>query len=145
MPTISRRGFSLVDTLCALAVIGLVALAAALPAAHLLPRYALRQAAWDVQARLNTARFGAIFKGTPMKVTFSRSAWRTERYEAEDGAWVRDSGGFLEGVRIEANASPVFSPTGTVAPLATILVSNDHGAFRITLAITGRIKCVKIA
>jgi len=62
----------------------------------------------------------------------------------EEKTWRTVQTEFLEGVRIEANNSPIFHPTGTVTGLATILVSNSRGAYRITLAISGRIKVVKI-
>jgi len=45
-------------------------------------------------------------------------------------------------VTLKANNTPVFYPEGTVSNLATILVSNDRGGYRITLAMTGRVKAV---
>lgn len=50
----------------------------------------------------------------------------------------------LEGVNVEANNSPLFHPEGTVSNLASIYVFNSWGKYRITIAITGRIKTTPI-
>jgi hypothetical protein len=55
-----------------------------------------------------------------------------------------EMGNILEGVNIQANNSPVFHPQGTVSNLASIMISNTWGSYKITLAISGRIRIAKL-
>jgi hypothetical protein len=45
-------------------------------------------------------------------------------------------------VSLTINSSPVFSPTGSVAPLCSIYVENERYRYKITISIAGRIKVV---
>ncbi len=137
-------GFSVVETLTAVAVAGLIGMASWAPIGRSVRSLALRRAVHDVQARLHAARFGAAFRGTPMRVRFAGESWRVDRYESPPGDWRRDGGGLLEGASVSASADPVFYPAGAVAPLASIVVSNAAGAYKITIAITGRLKTVRL-
>ena len=76
-----------------------------------------------------------------MKFGAGRTA--VESYDPVRKAWVLEERHPAEGVSIEANNTPLFGPDGAVSGLATILVSNRWGAYKITLAITGRIKTTK--
>jgi hypothetical protein len=93
---------------------------------------------------LNQARIRSVWEGVSVRVRLSSGAIALEQYDETGKTWRTLQTEFLEGVRIEANNSPIFHPTGTVTGLATILVSNSRGSYRITLAISGRIKVVKI-
>jgi prepilin-type N-terminal cleavage/methylation domain-containing protein len=135
-----RRGFTLLETLVALALLGVLISAGASSFFKLAPKYRLRRATWEVQTRLSYARYKAIRQGTPVRVIFGLDGYTVERYVDSPGAWQPESAGAIEGVRIQANNTPTFYPAGTVSNFATILVSNTWGTNRITLAITGRIK-----
>jgi hypothetical protein len=74
---------------------------------------------------------------------FSGSTYCLEQQNIQDGPWLRLSGRRLEGVVLRANNMPIFHPQGTVSNLATIWVENGWGRYKITLAITGRIKVAK--
>jgi hypothetical protein len=67
-----------------------------------------------------------------------------ETYDEILKTWKIDVGNVIEGVRIEANNSPTFHPLGTVSSLATITVANSWGKYRITLAISGRIRVTRV-
>lgn len=47
-------------------------------------------------------------------------------------------------VSLTINSSPVFSPTGSVAPLCSIYVENERYCYKITISIAGRIKVTTI-
>ena len=139
-----KKGFTLVEAVIVLALVSLLILAGSGSISGLAPRYQLQRAVWEVRSRLNQARIRSVWEGVSVRVRLSSGAIALEQYDETGKTWRTLQTDFLEGVRIEANNSPIFHPTGTVTGLATILVSNSRGAYRITLAISGRIKVVKI-
>jgi len=139
-----KKGFTLVEAVIVLALVSLLILAGSGSISGLAPRYQLQRAVWEVRARLNQARIRSVWEGVSVRVRLSSGAIALEQYDEKGKTWKTLQTEFLEGVRIEANNSPIFHPTGTVTGLATILVSNSRGTYRITLAISGRIKVVKI-
>lgn len=138
-----RRGFTLIEILVALAAAGCLALGASYAIGRVGPRLDLRSGAWRVTSGLNQARFRAILSGDPVRVRFAAPGFFLERYDAGEGAWRTALGVPLPGVLVRANNAPVFHPQGTVSGLATITVSNKEGSYRITIAITGRIRSVR--
>jgi len=139
-----RRGFTLLETLAALALMAVLIYAGASSFFKLAPKYRLGRATWEVQTRLNYARYKAIRQGYPVRVIFRPDGYTIEKYVAGLDAWQPESAGAIEGVRIQANNTPTFYPAGTISNFATILVSNAWGTNRITLAITGRIKVTEL-
>jgi len=108
-------------------------------------RLHLEQAAWGVRARLNQARVKSIWEGIPVRVRFNSSGCDLEEFDELTKTWRREERGKMDGVRIEANNHPVFHPTGTVSNLATILVFNSKGKYKITVAISGRIRTLRLS
>jgi len=138
-----EKGMTLIEATIVLALISLLILAGAESVSGIAPRYQLQRAVWEVRARLNQARIRSVWEGISVRVRLSSASIALDQYDEEGKTWRTMQTEFLEGVRIEANNSPIFHPTGTVTGLATILVSNSRGAYKITLAISGRIKVVK--
>jgi prepilin-type N-terminal cleavage/methylation domain-containing protein len=139
----ARRGFTLVEAVLALALAGALTLAAAATAHRLAPKLDLRSGTWEVTAGLNQARFRAIMTGSPVRVRFLSAGFVLERFDAAAAVWREARAVALPGVVVRANNAPVFHPQGTVSDLATITVGNARGAYRITVAITGRIRVVR--
>ncbi len=137
------RGFTLIESVIILAVLGILLVIGSHSLLSVAPRYRLEISAGEVRTGLNAARFKAIFEMTSVRVQFSGEGFSTERYNSENGTWTLVSRKILEGVRIEANNAPIFTAMGTVSGLATITVSNAWGAYKITLAISGRIKMLR--
>jgi hypothetical protein len=108
------------------------------------PKYQLQRAAWQIHSSLNSARYRALFKGTKLKVTFMTTSYEVKIYNEVSNAWNLDKWHPLEGVNIRANNSPTFHPNGSVSNLASIYVSNSWGEYKITIAISGRVKSVKL-
>ena len=98
---------------------------------------------WEVVSHLNYARYRAIFKGESYRVVFSRECCAVEKYNQELKEWKNEKVNFLEGATLQANNSPTFHPQGTVSNLASIIVANAWGEYKITLAISGRIKVAR--
>ena len=139
-----RKGFALIEALTVMALAALLVYGASSILMNLAPKYRLKRAAWEVQTRLNYARYRAIFEGCPFRVRFEPDGYVVEKYDENRDEWRPAARGSVEGVEIEANNSPTFHPVGTVSNLATILVFNSWGTYRITIAISGRVKAVPI-
>jgi prepilin-type N-terminal cleavage/methylation domain-containing protein len=137
------KGFTLIEAVMALAIAGLCALGGTHAVHRLVPKLQLRSGIWEVTSGLGQARFRAIMSGEPVRVRFVPSGFVFERYDEEAGVWRTHRQIPLPGVAVRANNAPVFHPQGTVTGLATILVSNSRGSYRITIAITGRIRTVR--
>jgi len=93
---------------------------------------------------MNYARYKAIFDGTKVKITFNPNSYFIEKFDEAQNEWRRDQINFLDGVILQANNSPIFHPVGTVSNLASIYISNSWGKYKITLAISGRIKVTQV-
>ena len=93
---------------------------------------------------MNYARYNAIFKGVKVTVRFGSQSCSIEKYDANQKKWKREATSFLDGVMLKATNNPIFHPTGTVSSLASITISNSWGEYKISLAISGRIKTVKL-
>jgi len=127
-----------------LSILSLLALFAGVSFLNLAPKYRLEKAVWELNSRLNYARYKAIFEGNSIRIKFGSKSYAIERYDESNKVWQLEENGWLEGVNIQANNSPTFHPEGTVSNLASIFIFNSWGKYRITLAITGRVKIVKL-
>lgn len=140
-----RKGFTLVETVMALALAGFFVFGGAYTVQRLGPKLHLQSGIWEVTSGLNQARFRAIMSGEPIRVRFVPTGFIFERYDEAVGAWRLSRTAVLPGVEVRANNAPVFHPQGTVSALASITVSNARGAYRITVAITGRIRTSRLS
>jgi prepilin-type N-terminal cleavage/methylation domain-containing protein len=138
------RGFTLVETVMALSLVGFLVYGGVYSFQRLVPKFHLQSGIWQVTSGLNQARFRAVWSGAPVRVRFVPSVFNLERRDDVAGVWRTVRTAVLAGVAVRANNSPIFHPQGTVSSLATITVSNSRGTFRITIAITGRIKTVRV-
>ena len=138
------RGFTLIEAVIAVALLASLVYAGSTAFLKTAPRFNLEKAVWEIRSAMNAVRYRALFEGAAYRVRFSGSAYAVDRYEESSEAWVPAGRTSLEKVSIMSNNAPVFTPEGTVTGLATITVSNAWGGYRLTLAITGRIKTTRI-
>lgn len=138
------RGYSLFEAVVSVGLLAFIALIASTSFLKTAPKYWLKNAAWEINARLNFARHKAIFDGVKVRVRFSQSSCVIETYDESRKLWKREQEHFLKGVTLRANNSPIFHPEGTVSDLTSIDVFNSCGRCRISLAISGRIKVTNI-
>jgi type II secretion system protein H len=139
-----RKGFSLLELVCVLAFLGIVISLASTSFLNAVPKYRLQQAVWQIYSHLNFARHKAIFEGAPARLKFYSTSYAVETYDETQKVWHLVKKNFLEGVQIQANNNPTFYPEGTVSNLASILIFNSRGRYKITLAISGRVKISKL-
>ena len=139
-----EKGFTLAEAALVLALSGIVVCLLALSMPGLGPKFRLLSGVWEIHTCLNEARFKAILTGTDMRVCFRPQGYSLEAYDEKAKSWRLSRNGLVEGVEILANNTPTFHPEGTVSDLASISVSNPRGSYKITIAISGRIKVVKV-
>jgi type II secretory pathway pseudopilin PulG len=137
-------GFTLLEAVLVLALVSMLIVAGASSASRSAARLELERAVWEIKLRLNQTRIRSIWEGSPARLRIDRTGYSLEIYDGDAKAWKPSESGLWEGVSVEANNTPVYQPTGSVTGMATIVVSNARGTYKITLAITGRIKAVKI-
>ncbi len=141
----SRRGFTLIETAVALALAGTLAFLGTGSLLSLAPKYRLEAAVWEARAALNRARYRALHEGVSYRVRVLADGLALDRNDPDSGIWALAARTVCEGARLTANNAPIFTAQGSVTGLATITVGNSWGSYRLTLAITGRIKTARIA
>lgn len=135
-----KKGYSLLEMMVALLLASTLIYIASTSFMSLSPKYKLRRAAGELYARLQYARYKAIFDGQPVRVRFNPNSYIIEKLDEAKKTWQPVAAGILDSVIVEANNSPVFYPVGTVSNLVTVLVSNRAGKYRLSLAISGRVR-----
>ncbi|MCJ7582828.1 MAG: prepilin-type N-terminal cleavage/methylation domain-containing protein [Candidatus Aminicenantes bacterium] len=138
----TSKGYSLIEVLICLFIFSIMIGLSSTSFLSLSPKYKLQKAAWEIRSRLNFARYKAIFEGEKVRVSIDSPGYKIEQYDENQKIWVVKLENILDGVSVEANNSPLFHPGGTVSNLASIYVTNSWGQYKITIAITGRIKVV---
>ncbi|MCX6566653.1 MAG: prepilin-type N-terminal cleavage/methylation domain-containing protein [Candidatus Aminicenantes bacterium] len=142
--SMTGRGFTLIETALVLAIFAIIIYMAAFSFLNLASKYRLEKAVGEVRAALNTARAKSILNGCNFRVRFGADCYRIENYDETANIWIPDTAAGIEGATVEANNTPVFTPEGAVTNLATIRISNGWGGYKLTLAITGRIKTTRL-
>jgi prepilin-type N-terminal cleavage/methylation domain-containing protein len=139
-----KKGFSLVEALIATFILAIILSFASTSFLNLAPKYRLKSAVREINSRLNYARYKSIFEGVKVRIKFDQRSYAIEIYNEEQNEWRREREYFLDGVTLQANNSPTFHPVGTVSNLASIYIANSWGKYKITLAISGRIKITQL-
>jgi Tfp pilus assembly protein FimT len=139
-----KKGFTLFEAALAVALLAVLVYLGSVSFLPLIPKYRLEKAVWDIRSALNSARYKALFEGTSRRVRFSAVSYAVDKFDEGKNAWALAERHYCEGVTLESNNSPVFTPEGSVTGLATIYIKNAWGIYKITLAITGRIKSARV-
>ncbi|HEV7353509.1 MAG TPA: GspH/FimT family pseudopilin [Brevundimonas sp.] len=141
--TVRRRGFTLVELMIVLAIVGLAATAVILTAPD--PRPTAAMAADRLVGRLANARAEAILAGRPVALRLDGTGSAALRL-GRAGDWAPLDGAGLaaeawpEGVtpRLEAEATRVtFDPTGLTDPQVLTLQDERGGRAVVVVAATG--------
>ena len=138
------RGFTLVEAVLVIALAGFIIQAGAISFGRSAAKFRLQAAVWEIHTCLSQARFKAVWSGMPMRVSLTPTGYALEAYDEDAKTWLMQKSAVCEGVDIQANNAPTFYPQGTVSDLASIFVSNARGVYKFTIAISGRVKAVKV-
>jgi prepilin-type N-terminal cleavage/methylation domain-containing protein len=139
-----NKGFSLLETVLSLFLIGILIGISSISFLDKPPKYKLKKAVWEVNSRMNFARYKSIFENVKVRIVFHESGYRVEKYDPLQKKWDMEVKKTFDGVTITATNSPIFHPLGTVSNLASVYISNSAGKYRISLAISGRIKVIPL-
>jgi prepilin-type N-terminal cleavage/methylation domain-containing protein len=129
-------GFSFIETLTAIFILGILAAIAMPHFTKLLPGIRLSSAARQIATDLQLARMRAIAQHTNQPVTFDTS---TATYTL--GADTRNLAQLYPGTTITSVSAgnPTFNTTGTVAAATTITISNNSVTKQIQINAIGRV------
>ncbi len=139
-----EKGFSLMEALIALFILVIMMNITITSFLNLAQKYRLNKAVWEINSRLNAARYRAIFDGIKVRLRIDSRSYTIEIYDENQKKWKKEKECFLDGVTLQANNTPTFHPGGTISNLASIYIFNSWGKYKITTAISGRIKTVPL-
>ena len=137
-------GFTLVELMVTVAIIGIISSVTAVNVIRELPRYRLTNAASQLAWTFRGLRMRAISQHHAVTVTFTNNHVYTVWTDRNDNG-LSDSGevqtidiqGAYPGVQFASSADPTFNPTGTVTNLPTITLTNPTGSKTLTMNILG--------
>ena len=139
------KGFTMIELIVTLVVLGIL-VAIAIPTYNgLMPRYRLNGATRQVATDLMKARMQAVKLSTNVNVTFNST---TDSYTISNTS---SGGSYSEtfnikthysGVELASSGNPVFHPRGTLtnASTVTVTLTNSSGTKQIEVNIAGRVK-----
>lgn len=139
----SKRGITLIELLVALCIFGLVGMMGIPMFRASVERWEVSGSVRTVTSALSTARYDAIKMNRSVKFCIENN--RVLLKEKSGTVWVTFMTFEVEkDVSLSINALPVFTSIGTVAPLCTIYVWNEHYKYKISISIYGRVKVEEV-
>jgi prepilin-type N-terminal cleavage/methylation domain-containing protein len=140
----SAAGFTLVELLVTMAVIGIVSSVTAVNVVREIPRYRLTNAASQLAWTFRALRMRAISQHHAVTVTFANThvytVWTDRNTNGSmDSGEVQtvDIHGAYPGVQLASTTNPTFNATGTVTNVPTITLTNPSGTKTLTMNILG--------
>lgn len=145
----SQRAFSLVEALCAIGLVALLAAVALPNLADTIERYRVRTAAWQVAGDLRLARAKAVGTRRLHRVCFDRcgapvpaDGYLIQRKEGTE--WVIDSTvqAPSAGIRTTSNGNILFNESGEAVG-GTVTLENGLSTLQVRTHYTGRVRLCK--
>lgn len=142
-----QQGFTILELMVVIAVMGTLAVMSYFGAKALLPRYRLNGATRMVRGDLYNAKMLAAKRNRQYRVVFTATNYQVQRGNANfgSGAWTtenqRDFSDYT-GVTVKTSATsdPTFSPRGMSSNVTITLQHANGNEKEILISITGRIK-----
>ena len=83
-----RPGFTLIEVVIVLSLLGTLVYMGTSSFLSLIPKYKLESAMWDIRSTLNAARYKAVFENASVRVRIGGGQWEMEKYDAVRKVWV---------------------------------------------------------
>ena len=128
------EGFSFVETLTAIVILGILAAIAMPHFTRVLPGIRLNAATRQIATDLQLARMRAISQHASQTVAFDTAA-ATYTY----GSYTRNLSTVYPGTTITKTGDPTFTTTGTANTPVTITVSNNGASKTVQVNVLGRV------
>jgi prepilin-type N-terminal cleavage/methylation domain-containing protein len=136
------RGFSVIELVIVLAMIGIMA-AMALPAWNrILPSFHLASAARIIQSELQSIKIRSASENVSFRLSYAAGATNVE-IQREGKAWAIKP--LTDGVSIIRAGTVTFSPRGTASGNRVRLISRDGSCQQVVVSHTGRMRTCKAA
>ena len=139
-------GYTLVELLVVMAVMGIVSSVTAVNVGRQLPRYRLTNAASQLAWTFRGLRMRAISQHHTVQVTFTTTHVYTVWTDRNDNGTIEsdevqtvDITMASPSVQLASTAALTFAPTGTVTNPPTITLTNPRGSKTLTMNILGDI------
>lgn len=147
----SQRAFTLVEALCAIGLVVLLAAVALPNLADTMERYRVRTAAWQVAGDLRLARAKAVSTRRLHRVCFDKcgapvpaDGYLIQRKEGSE--WVIDSAvqAPSAGIRTTSNVNILFNESGEAFG-GTVTLENGSSTLKVRTHYTGRVRlCMEV-
>jgi len=138
-------GFTLMELMIVIAIAGILLGIGVPNFLTYVSSYRLKGALSTLQGDLYRAKMLAIKRGVNCQVVINSGGYDIERWDSVSSQYVneltRDFADEYEGVTASTDATPVFSPRGTVTPtLTTITLTNGPRSNTISIFVAGKIR-----
>lgn len=138
-----RRGFSLVEVVIVLTLVGLVSLMAMPRVAGLLDRIAVQSAVGEAASFYQTARFASLVRSAPVRVQFGQEQLVAAFEMDRDSVFLVRPGPALDGVQLSGTRLVTrLHANGLGAGAANLTLTFRRGSYqeKLTLSRLGRLK-----
>jgi prepilin-type N-terminal cleavage/methylation domain-containing protein len=138
-----RRGFTLVEIVTAISILGILAVIFVTKWDTWLDRLAVARAGYEIAAFYQTARFGAIYRSSRVRIELTPDSLRAVYEGVADSTFLAVEGPAAQGVSLSASRAVIWvhpSGVGAAGANTKIVLRRGMAAESLTTSRIGRLK-----